>query len=58
VYHHYAYELGETAEEPSLEAASIVDKNGHILPFVKFVGGSLKLSAAAIELLERLNEPR
>jgi len=56
VYHHYAYELGETEEEPSLEAASIVDKNGHILPFVKFVGGSLKLSEAAIELLERLNE--
>lgn len=54
IYHHYAYELGESAEEPQLEAASIVDKNGHILPFVRFVGGSLKLSQAAVKLLEEL----
>ncbi len=51
IYHHYAYPLAETIEEPKLEAASIVDKNGHILPYVKFTGGRLKLSVEALHIL-------
>ncbi|HEY7122951.1 MAG TPA: AccI family restriction endonuclease [Ktedonobacterales bacterium] len=51
IYHHYAYPLAETVEEPKLEAASIVDKNGHILPYVKFTGGTLKLSLEALHTL-------
>ncbi len=54
VYYHYAYNLGETVDEPQLEAASIVDKNGHILPYVKFVGGKLKLFDAAVNVLESM----
>ncbi|HZS06972.1 MAG TPA: AccI family restriction endonuclease [Blastocatellia bacterium] len=52
IYYHYAYELGEAHEQPSLIAASIIDKNGHVLPYVKFEGGSLALSEQALAVLE------
>ncbi|PIP78004.1 MAG: type II restriction endonuclease [Ignavibacteria bacterium CG22_combo_CG10-13_8_21_14_all_37_15] len=42
-YYHYAYPLGVSAERPNLIPAYIEDKNGHILPFVKFEGGSLNI---------------
>lgn len=42
-YHHYAYALGESCSEPDLVPASITDKNGHILPYVRFQGGELRL---------------
>jgi hypothetical protein len=51
-YHHYAYPLGESTEEPNLVPAHIEDKNGHILPFVKFEGGSLELAQEALDVLE------
>ena len=51
-YHHYAYPLGETVEEPKLGSAHIVDKNGHILPYVKFEGGSLRISPEALKILD------
>jgi hypothetical protein len=51
-YYHYAYPLGESTEEPNLVPAHIEDKNGHILPFVKFEGGSLELSKEALDVLE------
>jgi hypothetical protein len=51
-YYHYAYELGEAREQPSLIAASITDKNGHVLPYVRFEGGSLVLSEQALQVLE------
>ncbi|MEA2075156.1 MAG: AccI family restriction endonuclease [Euryarchaeota archaeon] len=51
-YHHYAYPLGISEEEPKLESAYIEDKNGHILPYVKFKGGKLKLLPAALKVLE------
>jgi hypothetical protein len=54
IYYHYAYPLGEAVEEPRLVAASITDKNGHILPYVRFEGGKLELSPEALNLLERL----
>lgn len=53
-YYHYAYSLGSTIEKPSLIPAFIEDKNGHILPYVKFEGGSLEISAEAINILKSL----
>lgn len=47
----YGYELAEGVSEPKLEAASITDKNGHILPYVRFVGGDVKLTEAALRVL-------
>lgn len=55
IYYHYAYELGEAREQPSLAAAYVIDKNGHILPYVKFDGGSMTLSAQAVEILDRIS---
>lgn len=52
VYYHYAYPLGESREEPALIPAYIEDKNGHILPYLKFSGGRLELSADALEVLD------
>jgi len=54
IYYHHAYPLGEAVEEPTLVAASITDKNGHILPYVRFQGGRLALSSEALEILEGL----
>jgi len=56
IYYHYAYRLGESQEEPSLVADHLVDKNGHILPYVKFAGGRLKLSAEALRVLDAASE--
>ena len=53
-YYHYAYPLGTASERPQLIPAFIEDKNGHILPYVKFEGGSLKISTAAINILNQL----
>lgn len=53
IYYHHAYPLGKAIEEPTLVPASITDKNGHILPYVKFEGGKLRL---APEALDRLDE--
>ncbi|GAG68206.1 unnamed protein product, partial [marine sediment metagenome] len=54
-YYHYAYELGLSVEEPSLQSAYIEDKNGHILPYVTFKGGKLKLTEEALDVLRRLS---
>ena len=53
-YYHYAYPLGIATERPQLVPAYIEDKNGHILPYVKFEGGSLEITPDAINLLNRL----
>lgn len=52
-YYHYAYSLGEAIEEAQLSSAHVIDKNGHILPYVKFEGGTLKLSAEALKILDQ-----
>ena len=39
----HAYGAGEVVEEPRLVADTITDRNGHILPFVRFEGGRLDL---------------
>lgn len=51
IYYRHAYPLATTVEEPKLVADSITDKNGHILPYVRFVGGKSQLSSEAITLL-------
>jgi hypothetical protein len=53
VYYHYGYPLGEAKEEPSLTADCIKDKNGHILPYVKFSWGSFEISEEALQVLEQ-----
>ncbi len=53
-YYHYAYLLGEAEEEPSLIPDYVMDKNGHILPYVRFKGGRLKFSADAVAVLNNL----
>lgn len=53
-YYHYAYPLGVANERPSLFPAFIEDKNGHILPYVKFEGGSLEFTKEAVNLLNQL----
>ncbi len=53
-YYHYAYPLGIANERPQLVPAYIEDKNGHILPYVKFEGGSLEITDDAINILKQL----
>jgi hypothetical protein len=57
-YHHYAYPLGESSSEPTLVSASITDKNGHILPYVRFQGGELRLDESALRQLAFLEKRR
>ncbi len=58
VYYHYAYRVGESVEEPNLIAQHIVDKNGHVLPYVRFDGGSFEVSAEALETILRVAKER
>jgi hypothetical protein len=53
-HHRYAYELAEATEEPRLVGRYIEDKNGHILPYVHFEGGQLRLVQSALQLLDEL----
>jgi hypothetical protein len=50
-YYHYAYPLGISSEEPQLIADYIVDHNGHILPYVRFQGGRLRILPEAFAIL-------
>lgn len=52
IYYQYGYPLGESLEEPKLLADHITDKNGHILPYVRFEGGNFTLSADAVKMLD------
>ncbi|MEI9479022.1 MAG: AccI family restriction endonuclease [Deltaproteobacteria bacterium] len=54
IYYRHGYPLATTVEEPRLVADSITDKNGHILPYVRFVGGKSILSAEALSFLDSL----
>lgn len=54
IYYHYAYPLGDASEEPTLVADHITDKNGHILPYVRFEGGRLNLTKEAMVILRGL----
>lgn len=52
VIYRHGYELAHSIVEPNLTAASITDKNGHILPYVRFEGGRFDLTPRALEILE------
>ncbi|MGD0259336.1 MAG: AccI family restriction endonuclease [Verrucomicrobiota bacterium] len=52
-YYHHGYPLGESVAEPKLVPDCIEDKNGHILPYVRFSGGTLALLPEALEVLRR-----
>lgn len=54
IYRHYAYPLGRSTEDPDLVPAHIEDKNGHILPYVRFEGGRIELSEAARQVLRNV----
>jgi len=56
IYYRHAYPLAATIEEPKLIADSITDKNGHILPYVRFVGGKARLSEQALTVLDSVQE--
>lgn len=53
-YYHHAYPLGISTERPKLIPDYIEDKNGHILPYIKFEGGTLQFSQDVLNLLNRL----
>jgi hypothetical protein len=42
------------SERPQLIPAFIEDKSGHILPYVKFEGGSLTIADQTINVLNQL----
>jgi len=52
-YYHYAYKLGVSKEFPKLHSNYVEDKNGHILPYVTFEGGTLDLSKEVFEVLDK-----
>ena len=54
IYYHYGYPLGDSIEDPKLVSASVEDKNGHLLPYVRFQGGRLKLSPEGLAALDSL----
>lgn len=54
VPYRHAYPLATSISEPSLRAESITDANGHILPYVCFDGGELKLDDAAVSVLQHM----
>lgn len=58
IHYHYAYTIGEAVEEPQLIPERIIDKNGHILPFVRFEGGRLALSQELDRVLNKLSSTR
>lgn len=52
-YYLYGYPLGITTHDPKLTSAFVEDKNGHILPYVKFNGGTLKISDECLATLRK-----
>ncbi len=53
-YYHHGFPLGDAREEPQLIAKHIVDKNGHILPYVHFEGGTMSLRDEALDILRKM----
>lgn len=58
IYYTHAYKVSENSEEPSLKAESIIDKNGHVLPYVCFSGGRMLLDGEALEIMRKLRAKR
>jgi hypothetical protein len=53
-YYSASYLLGEITKEPELIAEHIEDKNGHIMPYVRFNGGEMALNKKALDALDNL----
>ncbi len=51
-YYHHAYALGQMMEPPGLVADQVIDKNGHILPYVRFEGGQMRIADDAVAILD------
>lgn len=58
VYYHYAYPLAKSLEPPHMSADFIQDANGHILPYVRFEGGTLILQEEAVAVLQEYANAR
>jgi len=56
VYYHYAYQIGISKTKPTLVPEFIEDKNGHILPYVKFEGGDLQLVDDCLTVLKNASK--
>lgn len=53
--HYYlGYPLAACEKEPGLKAQTVIDKNGHIYPYVTFSGGSMVLREEALNILINL----
>lgn len=50
----HTYKLAKSKGEPTLVADSIMDANGHILPYVRFSGGVLDLETEGLRMLDSL----
>jgi len=57
-YYHYAYPVGISLEQPELISDFIEDKNGHILPYVRFKGGKLRILKEALSILNESKNER
>ncbi len=57
-YYQYGYPLGDALEEPKLVAKSIIDKNGHILPYVHFEGGKMNIREEALNVLREIRNAK
>jgi hypothetical protein len=57
-YYHYGYPLGDALEEPKLVAKSITDKNGHILPYVHFEDGTMRIRDEALNILREIRNAK
>lgn len=53
-YYQYGYPLGDALEEPKLVAKSITDKNGHILPYVHFENGTMRIREETLNVLREI----
>jgi len=54
IYHHYCYNVGRMVTEPRLSASTITANNGHVMPYVKFTGRTLKIYDNVIRMMDSL----
>lgn len=54
IYYQYGYQLAVATQKAMAIADYIEDKNGHILPYVRFEGGHMELSPDALTVLATL----
>lgn len=58
IYYQHGYPLATTIQDPKLVADSITYKNGHILPYVRFVGGMSQISQQVLAILDPIVESK